>query len=795
MFGNKARSLQDLDQLGFNVPRFFVVNSTVRPVTPHELSSELTLLRGESFAVRSSSSAEDGQEHSFAGLFETYLAVPRSDVAEHVMKCIDSLQSERVREYCRRKGLDSQAMKMAVIVQEFIEPDVAGVAFTVNPVTGDDDEMLVEICAGRGERLVSGHVRPDQYRIFWRGEPLIKTKTPGEGVAITEATLRQLRQDLQRIQAAKGRPQDIEFAIKEGVIYFLQSRDVTKIQYGPDLGEWSTADFRDGGISSAVVSPILWQLYERAFTRTLPAYFKLLRLIDDRKLHSIRWYRIFYGRAYWNLRALKNVQKQLPGYNERNFDKDMSIPPTYAGEGVVTPMTLRGVLRFLPTLVILEREFKRQEKRSRQLLEEFAKIESKHHLQDFSSLSVHELGERLEDLLQDHALVEGTYFQTIYNASNAKLEFSSALGAFKKIDPEIEYVHLISDLGNMKVTEPVKVLSDIARRHVAAAPLLHSLLQGESEKMDFTGLPEGLAEELYSFVTRFYHHSERELDLRVPRWIEDPGFILRTLSALMDAPHVPDSQSREQHLHKVYRDAIKRLKKADVGRGWKRFLPMNRLVGVLAKLERVRRFLFLREELRDCSTKIYYVFRRWALATGRATGLGDQIFYAQISDLQAFFRGELSEADFRLRLDEIRHYAEGYREFKNDNEIGYRFSTLAQQPVAPPPEGTGARLTGIGCSAGRIRATARVIRSIHEARNLKAGEILVVPFTDPGWTPLFSLAAGVITETGGLLSHAALISREYGLPAVLNVNNATGLIRDGSAIEIDGTSGEIFLDL
>jgi pyruvate,water dikinase len=168
------------------------------------------------------------------------------------------------------------------------------------------------------------------------------------------------------------------------------------------------------------------------------------------------------------------------------------------------------------------------------------------------------------------------------------------------------------------------------------------------------------------------------------------------------------------------------------------------------------------------------------------------IFYSSHTDLLQLAANELPLDEFLVRAHQNMDYAHGFEKYSNPNEIGYRYNVLTPHPCSGASY-EAPTLQGIGCSAGKIKAKARVITDISQSSRLKSGEILVTHFTDPGWTPLFSLASGVICETGGLLSHAALISREYGIPSVLNVKDATTSIKDGQEIEIDGTCGEVYL--
>lgn len=803
--GGKANSLLKLKEFGFPVPKFEIIpisvyreaSSSNFTEIPHSFKTPLFSIINDfgdvPVAVRSSASKEDGGQTSFAGLFETYLDVKGKEAIEAaVLKCWKSTKTERTQKYCERNNLDFNELEMAVVIQEYINPDFAGVIFTVNPITGSDQELIIEACEGSGEKLVSGLITPSRFILNRDVQDILVSMDDRLNIRPSSDVLKKLQMYALEIQAKYGKPQDIEFAVKNNKIYILQSRPITKIQFSKEMGEWTTSDFRDGGVSSGVVSPVMWSLYEKIFATSLPDYFVKLKLITKEEARHIVWYKVFYGRPYWNLRAVKDIQETLPGYNERNFDQDMALPINYEGDGVTTGFTLKGILKALPVLGALHKEYVVQQNRSEVLIKNFHKLEEKHLKQDLKSLSDQELYSSFHKLImEEFHYVESEYFQTIYNASNAKLEFSDELKVYKKIDPSLELVNLISDLGNLKVTGPAHFLTDLSKdwrvKNPLALSFVNNILDNTKREITLNDLRADafLYERFQEFHSQYYFHSERELDLLIPRWGEDLRFALETLRTLLQTP-VKESTAR----HGTYDNEIIKLKAAHA-KSWRRFSP-GAWNGVIKKLERIRYFLWLREEVRDRSTRVYYFIRKYLLEIGARSKLHELIFHLSYQEILMFTKQEISFEEAKKKAEMTRLYAQGFKHFKNSNEIGFRFNQSSWKAKSSMTNGKTSYF-GIGCSAGVIQAKASVITDISEASKLQAGEIMVVPFTDPGWTPLFSLAAGVVTETGGLLSHAALISREYGIPCVLNVNGATEQIKDQSMIEIDGNEGRVTL--
>jgi pyruvate,water dikinase len=268
------------------------------------------------------------------------------------------------------------------------------------------------------------------------------------------------------------------------------------------------------------------------------------------------------------------------------------------------------------------------------------------------------------------------------------------------------------------------------------------------------------AEQLSNIVTEFRHHYRHGLDICLPRWDEDRQFVLQMLRDLPSS-EVPDTRDR-------YESALAELRS---------LIPRRRHQSLAKKLERLRTFLWLREEMRNLSSKMYYHIRRYALEIARRRGLGDDVFFMTCDELLT---------DDRANISRNRATYESYRNFKAPNEIGSRYTGALRMTTSD--------LRGLPASAGLAEGRAYVAQNVADASGIEPGQILVCPFTDPGWTPILCRAAGVVTQTGGLLSHAAVICREFGVPAVLGVDRATRRIRHGQKIRVDGSLGTVEID-
>ncbi len=691
-WGGKAASLLALQAAGFRVPEFVV--------SPVDIAAAVKRL-GTPLVVRSSAVGEDGTESSFAGQFRSFLNLNSvREVERAVQLCHASLFEPSVLEYCRKHGVDPDSLRMHVIIQRMIEPELAGVAFTVNPVTGDE-EVVIEACEGLADGLLAGRVQalPANHRLM---------ETHREEI---EATAR-------RIQRHFGAPQDIEFALASGSLSILQSRPVTRIGFSADVGEWTNADFRDGGVSSTVCTPLMGSLYAFIWDRALKGSLRELKLFK----HDFQAIRMFFGRPYWNLGAVKDCLAELPGFVEREFDEDLSVERNYEDDGRVTPVTLRGFLRAIPTLLAVRGYLRRQQAAAEALLDEG--IESQ--LGRYSA-AASEPETRFRDLIEtDYLRIESTYFRTIFAASLAKLDFLSSF-------PEADYGSLVAALPPLRHVAPVREVQSMRQRTTA---------------------------QLSDVIDNYRHHCRIGLDVIHPRWDEDRDFVTRMLAEL--------PQSGGNNPQPAFAEACAAMLCA---------VPRWKHSRFHRKLNRLRHLLWLREELRDVSSRVYHLIRRITIEVADRRGLGDSIFF------QTF--GEIF-ADDRSGIERSREIYDSYRHFRAPNEIGSKFSfdRLAVNGA----------MRGIPASPGTRSATAFVANSVEEAARMPSGQILVCRYTDPGWTPVLDRVSGVVTETGGLLSHAAIICREYGVPAVLGVKDATRRIPSGAEIVIRGGEGSVELE-
>jgi phosphohistidine swiveling domain-containing protein len=743
--GGKATNLHLLKKAGFKVPAGFIYSNG------DNLAEAIKEIGGYPVAVRSSCSLEDMRDASFAGLYETYLNVQdNAELNQKIRDCIDSKNSERVHDYLKFKGIRSQAadLKMTVLIQKMVTPLISGVLFTLNPQNGFEEEFYLEFCAGLGERLVSGHVTPSSCTFDIRENKVKECLVNQEATEMSCNQLLELIAQAKKIQAYFGSPQDIEWAIDhEGQLHILQSRPITTVSYRLDVPELTNADLKDGGISARVCTPLMFSAYRNALQFSMGDYFRRINLIKNPD--DINWIYSYYGRVYWNAGAVKEGLKLIPGFNEFDFDRDLGIQKDYGDKGPTkTPFNLSSLVGALPIIIGLYREFRDCEIMIHQFRDSFNQKDEvlKYKLKILSSLNDADFYSWMNEVIQFQLITERNYFRTIYNNSNFQTEFKTKLKKIKSYQEgdEIELMSSLEGVAHLNVQQDLEELAKVSH------------LYGLDSQTYYASREK--------FLKKHYHHGPAELDLTVPRWGERKDWV----DDLVRSFHPSNKQSQSE-----FEKTKKRLTRG---------LHFISQYFFLQALERSRNFLKIREEMRSFSTRAYYLLRLGLIEFGRRNGLKDlDVFMFDLNEIGSFSRGHVKALP--SIQDRFLHY-QGYRTFLSPNEFG---GQILQKRDLDFSYG----LRGLGCSAGEKIGRARIILDIHKTHHLTKDDILVTLFTDPGWTPVLARVGGVITEVGGLLSHAAVIGREYGIPAILNLTKATQHIPDGSLIRINGKSGTV----
>ena len=779
--GNKSKNLHSLKLAEFPVPDGFVIQRVFRDdaTSLEQILNAVKQIGGYPVAVRSSALQEDLSGASFAGLYESYLNVKSDDeLSEKVKLVIESATSERVRAYSTSKSIRGFS-KMSILVQKMIDAKAAGVFFSLHPNHGKEEESYAELCQGLGERLVSGHVSPTRYTLSSRNGSVLSKEISKEGDLLSLENAKVLCDFGLKISAQFKTPQDIEFAIdSKDKIWILQSRPITSVQWRNDVDQFTNADFKDGGVSASVCAPMMYSLYEEAMQRSMQAYFKTIKLLK-KNAEQKTWIQSFYGRAYWNAGEVKRLLFKIPGFSEREFDLDLGIQKNYGIKGPhVVPLTPFTLIPVIPAALAVEKEYSDQLIFTDHYFERVFLPAQKALENEKKSLP---LEEWVPKLLDFQTQTECDYFRTIYNNTNLQSDFKKRIAKVsKKINHPIDFTLLYSGVEGISHLKSQIELASLIK--TAASSGMHSI----------------------EFKAQFKHHlaehgfhADRELDILCPRFDEVPELILKRIQNFVDqftelkaSLLEPEKQISAQN--EKFETVMAQLEAA-----WNKAVKIRtkaRFRAIRKDLGRVRLYLRRREEMRECSSRAYAMVRHALLALNqrwkkdKLLNHDDDIFFMTRSEVMG---KKLPSESLRADLSNRKLFLAGFENFVPPNELGFGVEVSSAMDWSDA-EG-GKTLKGLGCSHGIIEGDVRVITELEQAYLLKKGEILVTRFTDPGWTTILSLASGVITEVGGLLSHAAVIGRELGVPAILNLPSATTLLKNGDRIRMNGSTGGILL--
>ncbi len=747
------------------------------------------------YAVRSSATAEDLPTASFAGQQDTYLnIVGPAAILQHISRCWASLFTERAVTYRLRNGFDQRKIHMAVVVQQMIFPDAAGVLFTADPVTSNRKVATVEASLGLGEALVSGVVNADVYKVR-DGEVVAKAvaikqlaihASPAGGThqqtieparqdqpALTDAQVVRLAQLGRRIEAHFGCPQDIEWCLVDDDFQIVQSRPITTLFPIPAVGDRDNHVYVSVGHQQMMTDPMkplglsVWRL-----TALRPMYEAGGRLFVDVTLDlaspASRARLLVLGKSD------PLIRDALATILERG-DFIPSLPDDGPGEppagGAPAPIETD------PAIVT---ELTQRSQASIAALKRGIQTKSGSALLDFILADIQDL---------KRILFDPQSFQVIMAAMEATWWLNEQLQAWLS---EKNAADTLTQSVPHNVTSEMGLalldVADVIRPHPDVVAFLeHVEDDGFLDELDKLEGGREARDAIRDYLDKYGMRCVGEIDITRPRWSERPTALVPVILGNIKNFDPGAAQRRfEQGRQEAWNKEEELLQRL-------RALPDGEQKAEEAKrmIDRVRTFSGYREYPKYGMVSRYFVYKQALLQEAerlvqahvlRAT---DDIFYLTFQELHDVVRThQVDDQLIRQRKDEFRSYQAltPPRVLTSDGEVvagTYRRDDL---PTSA--------LVGLPVSAGTIEGRARVILDMAEA-DLEPGDILVTAYTDPSWSPLFVAINGLVTEVGGLMTHGAVIAREYGLPAVVGVEHATRLIRDGQRIRVNGTEGYV----
>jgi pyruvate,water dikinase len=747
------------------------------------------------YAVRSSATAEDLPTASFAGQQDTYLNVVGSAaILEHVSRCWASLFTERAVTYRLRNGLDHRKVHMTVVVQRMVFPQAAGILFTADPVTGNRKVTSVEASFGLGEALVSGLVNADVYKVR-DGEVVARTvgakrlailASPSGGTqeqaiepaqqeqpALTDAQVVRLAGVGRRIEAHFGCPQDIEWCLVDD-FQIVQSRPITTLFPVPAAGDGENHVYVSVGHQQMMTDPMkplglsVWQLttprpMSEAGGRLFVDVTQILASPASRAglLGAL-------GKSDPLIRdALETVLDRGDFVRERPDEGPAWAPP---GGGLAPIETDPAIVTEL-----IERS-----QASIAAVKRDIRTTSGSALLDFILADIQELKRVQFDPRSMQVIMAGMEATWWLND-----QLQAWLGEKNAADTLTQSVpnNVTSEMGLALLD-----VADVIRSHPEVVAFLQRV-EDDGFLDELPGLPGGreTRDAIRGWLDRYGMRCVGEIDITRPRWSERPTTLVPLLLGNVrnfepGAGERRFEQGRQEAREKE-QELLERLRALSDGE--RKAEETKRMI------DRVRTFAGYREYPKYGMVSRYFVYKQALmeeaerLVQARVLRETEDIFWLTFQELHDVVRTHrVDDQLIRQREEAFRSYQAltPPRVLTSDGEViagAYRRDDL--------PAGA---LVGLAVSAGTIEGRARVILDMAEA-DLEPGDILVTAFTDPSWTPLFVAIKGLVTEVGGLMTHGAVIAREYGLPAVVGVEHATRLIRDGQRIRVHGTDGYV----
>ncbi len=793
-----------------------------------DLGMQLTAVHrrlGPALAVRSSGTAEDLPGLSFAGQYETTLDVTADGLDRAVLECWASVWGERAVAYRERNGVPHESAAMAVIVQRMVAPELGGVAFTTDPVSGKPD-IVVESCPEGAEAIVSGRVTPARHA-FKRKELVREMSADpapgGEGAATL--TLADVPRAAAHLALAAEDllecPVDVEWAYADGRLWLLQARPITAsataraqapapaapdarkpeaaaapapvapsapepVRYRPTA--WSNVN--TGEVLPGVVTPMTWSVVGKLAMGLIDALFGKLGI----RLDSSRLTGLIAGRAYFNASLLGSAFEQIPLRGDEDITSifgGADAPAGFTDLPIAPEDTARvSTLRLIAGVPLVAVYFLRHSPRAADRLGRAISEEAGIALAGIASARDEEaLAQVTERVIRGlDTMVDAVAFSGVAMALHGQF-VTAAKKHFGDKGPALANTLLagqggvasadaglaLARLGRLGRTE--RAVGDVLRSSEVWAEVRPALeaLGGEGE---------AFLAEWDAFIAEHGHHARGELEFGSPRWAECPDDVLAMVVGLLDVPLADDIVSAHQARGERAAEEEKRALAAlgPVARMRFRWLLRNARAGART-----------RENVKNDGVRVLAAARQALLAVGGAMAergvltTADDILFLTWEELPSVRAGSLDPAPLvaARRAEYVANRALTPPPVVIGDWDGRAVAPDLDTPFAPDT------LTGLGVAAGVATGPARVIHSLESVERVLPGEVLVAPFTDPGWTPYFIPAAAIVVDMGGMLSHGSIIAREYGIPAVVNVGPATSIIRTGDIVEVDGSRGVV----
>lgn len=838
--GGKAKNLFILKEIGMNVPEFGVIpaeglelfvpnkkfpsledvdsveipNSFIDVVLSHFGSHHY-------FSVRSSGIDEDGDQFSFAGQFESFLYVTKDKLSEKIIEVWKSAYSKRVEDYRAENNLSS-ATRIAVIVQVMIDSDASGVAFGLNPVTGNRKEKIISAVYGLGEGLVSGELNADNFCVSENGiqQEIVKKehqvklnqsllygthlveveKDDQINPAISINAVEQLVQILDNLFAHYGKYQDVEFAVEQDEVYVLQTRPITNVNSLPDPSSeyiiWDNSNIIESypGISSPLTFSFISKVYEAVYRQFAEIMGVKTQDIDYNKEIFTNMLGYIEGRVYYNLLSWYRALALLPGYslNAEFMEKMMGVKERFELKNSTKKSKFKERLRVVRLIRIMLKNLRTLPAMKRTFVTEFNATMSRYETINFKTNNAFELMQLYQEFEQTllkkwKAPLVNDFYAMIYFGVLQKLVVKYKIDATGTIHND-----LISGAQDIISTEPIHRCIHISEMICADSATKELFLKNDAATIlsKINTVNPIVHEEIDSYISKFGNRCVGELKLETITYHQEPTHFISLIKSYVEQGITKANFSSDSH-SKLRENAEEKVKKALKGKWIKRMIFHY-------VLKRARTMVSDRENLRFERTRGFGMIRTIVNAIGDqfyAEGIilhQRDIYYLSVEEIFAYIKGTSINADLQALID-LRKNQHILFEGKTTSEriptngIVYLGNNFNPARAFSINEGD---LQGVACCAGIVRAKVQVVKNPTEVQNLN-GDILVTSSTDPGWVTLFPTASGILVERGSLLSHSAIVSREMGKPCIVGITGLLAKLKTGDLVEMDGSTGVV----
>ena len=749
--GSKAANIHFLLRHGIKVPDSWGIvwtayeqNLRDSRKTQMDLRRELKAIIDprKSYAVRSSASVEDSGEFSCAGLFKSYLQVQGIDnIIACIAKVWASLESPEFEAYWKHNMNSKCIPRMAVIIQEMVQPQLSGVVFTKNPVSGFS-ETIIEAGKGTGISQAQSHQDPERWISKWGNW----CQKPKDGV-LSEALAREIVVQAADISRKYRQPVDIEWAWDGKELYFIQVRPITRL----DIPVYSNRIARD--MLPGIIKPLVWSVNTRLIN---PVWADILmRLTGERSWDPVNFTGHYYYRAYFNMSIFGRVFERLGmpaeslellyGLEEDGPEKPKMRP----GLGIIS--RLPGLLAFAMSLVGIHYRLNRLIKVKKPVYEKLAvRMESERDPEELLKLAFQIFDE-----------TRTVAYYNIIIPMFAMMHHRLLSRMIKKQGYDVRLLELRGAREAAALYNPQHSIRALHDRYFGNHEINQekAILPPEKE--------EQLKKDIDQFLRKFGHLSDSGNDCSSIPWRETPDLIRRMI--------VQQKAVRSEQEFQSFQE----LK-----------LPWMQRILIGIVFRRTSRFAVDREKISSMYTYGYGQFRTCFVKLGeqlaRQEVLEDRedvyyLYLSELSELAGVEKPAPQKALVSSRRQDIEYYREAVLpEIILGNE---------QPPVLKTAKGA---LHGIPTSIGTYSGPARIVNGIEDFEKIQDGDVVIIPYSDVGWTPLFAKAGAVVSESGGMLSHTSIVAREYRIPAVVSVAGACRL-EDGRKVTVNGYNGDVAL--